>query len=170
MDNNCGFLLIAKILASPNNFRSPSIFYLNFFLNLGCLGQAEACITAILNTIEVTNKSEAVAILNDFLPNFLSYAIVIPQNTLEDYSLTKIIRKVLKSANNLTNNMPAPGDHALLISLYIKAIRVLAVSNQDPYHIGMPCFDIYPNRLLILDQFQSNLIKNFILIFNLCTR
>ena len=111
-------------------------FYFDFSLNLGCLGQAEACIAAILKTIESPNKSEAVAILNDFLPNFLSYAIVVPQNTLEDYSLTKIVRKVLKSASYLTNNTPTPGDHALLISLYIKAIRVLAVSHQDLYHVS----------------------------------
>ena len=105
---------------------------------LGCLGQAEACIIAILKTLEIANKSDTPSVLNDFLPNFLSYIIVVPQNTIEDYSLTQIVRRVLKSANNLTN-MSTPSDQALLISLYIKAIRILVVSHQQsaPYHIGM---------------------------------
>jgi len=100
-----------------------------------CLGQAKACITAVLKVLESTNKSDAVAILNDFLPNFLSYVVVVPQNTLENYSLTKIVRKVLKSANSMTN-ASSPTDHALLISLYVKAIQAITCSQEKiAYHI-----------------------------------
>ena len=98
---------------------------------------------AILKTLENSNKSDATAILNDFIPNFLSFIIVVPLNILEDYSLTQIVRRVLKSANNLTI-MSNPTDHALTISLFIKAIRILSVSHrQIPlYHIGKSVFTL----------------------------
>ena len=107
----------------------------------GCLGQAESCVLAILKELDNVGKSESsVAILHDFVPSFLSFSLVIPIHPDsafgEQFSLAKLIRRVLRGANSLAN-INSASDQVTLTSLYISALRLLHTCQwrMFPYHI-----------------------------------
>jgi len=109
-----------------------------------CLGQAEANIHAILTLLKQMSKDikvkELPAILTHFIPNFMSFMLVIPvTDNKQSMNLTKMVKTTLGALANLCK-VSVPAEQMSLSLLYVKAVQVLSTActrqKMYPYHIN----------------------------------
>ena len=141
------------------------------------LGQAEASLEAILtllNDLKDTKTEELNNIGHHFIPNFMSYMLVVPTSK-NSLSLAKIMKATLGAVTNMYGNMSSPTDQLSLALLYVKAMELLCSAivhhTKYPYHIGK--FESRAEKLsllLILLQICSICLRGTMCDFENCTQ
>ena len=101
-----------------------------------CIGQAEACVEAIISSLQQQPVEGRPLILSDFLPSFLSFVILLPSDSPNDVTTTKLIKSILKAATDMAS-LSSSAEQLSLMSLIVKSLYCLKTLGQDryPYHI-----------------------------------
>ena len=104
------------------------------------------------------------SILTHFIPNFMSFMLVIPvTDSKQSMNLTKMVKTTLGALANLCK-VSVPAEQMSLSLLYVKAVQVLSTActrqKMYPYHISKylvhTFFTSSLNINLSLDRFHIN--------------
>ena len=101
------------------------------------IGQAEACVEAILENLQRCGKSEHYSmILNDFLPPFLSFLLLIPSES-EEMLTTRLVKLTLKCAAEMSSiSSSAQFSYMMLLVKALHLLKTTWYQPRYPYHIG----------------------------------
>ena len=110
-----------------------------------CYGQAEASLDALIVSLKELSslsnlKPEVVSVIvQDFVPQLLSYLLVVPDHgEAKNRDLLSLVKKTLGATSDLLN-ASSPSEQLMLGLLYIKAVQLMSIASREltyPYSIG----------------------------------
>lgn len=112
-----------------------------------CIGQAEACIVALLRDLGAASGNDEGLILSDFLPSFISYTCTLSFDKESEFTQSTLVKATLKVSVPLAKQ--SSGNQQLsLIKLYIKAMTSLvSSSHSEDFQMCMDLITLVQARL-----------------------